>query len=110
MPSQPRNISEQEHSIKQRSHALFVEPLEPAEGTKPTKPFPVYLRETPAQPFSLLTKAIFWLLGIVVAVLFLAALWRMSHRTRPKVRTSKPPEETAMVRDCDRSQLPRLLS
>jgi hypothetical protein len=106
MPSHSRNISEQEHSIKQRSHALFVEPVQPAQIARPTKPFPVYLRETPAQPFSPLTKAIFWLLGIVVASLFLAALWRMSHRRRPNVKTRGPAQTVAMVRHWDRFQCP----
>jgi hypothetical protein len=104
MPSHSRNISEQEHSIKQRSHALFVEPAQTAEGTKPTKPFPVYLRETAARPFSPLTKAIFWLLGIVVAAMFLAALWRMSHRTKPNAKTSRHTPTTAMLRDDHGSQ------
>jgi hypothetical protein len=104
MPSHSRNISEQEHSIKQRSHALFVEPGQTAEAPKPTKPFPTYLRETPAQPFSPLTKAIFWLLGLVVAALFLAALWRMSHRPRSHAKTSGRSATTAMIRDGDGSQ------
>jgi hypothetical protein len=104
MPSQSRNISEQEQSIKQRSHALFIEPVQPVEGTIPTKPFPVYLRETPAQPFSPLTKAIFWLLGIVVAALFLAAMWRISQRNGPNLKSRKPPGKTVMVRPGDRSR------
>jgi hypothetical protein len=103
MPSHSRNISEQEHSIKQRSHALFVEPAQTAEGTKPTKPFPVYLRETAAQPFSPLTKAIFWLLGLIVAALFLAALWRMSHRPKSNAKASRHSAKTAMLRDGDGS-------
>ena len=79
MPSQPRNMPEQEHSIKVRSNELYVEdtPLAPAQATKP---FPVYLRETPARPLSAGIKAIFWTLGIIVALLFLAALWRVAHR------------------------------
>ena len=51
MPSHPRNMPEQEHSIKERSHELFVEPTQGA-APRTTKPFPVYLRETPAQPLS----------------------------------------------------------
>ncbi len=64
---------------------------------KPTKPFPVYLRETPAQPFSPLTKAVFLVLGVIVAALFLAALWRISQSKRPKVQPSQPPEKAAML-------------
>ena len=83
MPSQPRNMPEQEHSIKVRSNELYVEdtPVVPARATKP---FPVYLRETPARPLSPGIKAIFWVLGIIVAVLFLAAIWRVAHRQVPK--------------------------
>jgi hypothetical protein len=110
MPSQRRNISEQEHSIKQRSHALFVEPVQPVEVGKPTKPFPVYLRETPAQPFSPLTKAVFLVLGVVVAALFLAALWRISQSKRPKFKPSQPPENATMFVEFDRSQLPHVLA
>jgi hypothetical protein len=110
MPSQSRNISEQEQSIKQRSHALFVEPLQPDEATKPTKPFPVYLRQTPAQPFSPLTKVIFWFLGIVVAALFLAAIWRTTQRNRPNVKPRPSTEKAAMVRESDRSSSPRVFA
>ena len=51
MPSDSRNLPEQERSIKARSHELFVEPERTGTG-KPVKPFPVYLRETPADPMS----------------------------------------------------------
>jgi hypothetical protein len=97
MPAQPRNMPEQERSIKARSHALFVEPVQPAEESKPTKPFPVYLRETPAQPFSPLTLVIFWILGIVVTGLFLAAIWRVSHLQRSKVPARRRPAKSVMV-------------
>lgn len=86
MPSQPRNMPEQEHSIKVRSNELFIAdaPIE----TSRTRPFPEYLRETPAQPLSLGTKAMIWTLGIIVALLFVTALWRVVHRhgTRPAAR------------------------
>jgi hypothetical protein len=102
MPSHPRNMPEQEHSIKARSHALFVEedPVAPAVATKP---FEVYLRETPALPLSPGTKAVFWVLGIIVAALFLAALWRISNRHAGRPSADKSPEEvpakTAMLLD-----------
>lgn len=79
MPAQPRNMPEQEHSIKVRSHELYVEP-ESRVQPKKTRPFPVYLRETPARPLSPLTKAIIATAGTIVAVLFLLALWRVAHR------------------------------
>jgi hypothetical protein len=88
MPSQPRNMPEQEHSIKVRSNELYVDdtPVAPAQVTKP---FPVYLRETPARPLSGGIKAIFWTLGIIVALLFVAAIWRVVHRQVPKRPTGK---------------------
>jgi hypothetical protein len=95
MPSRPHNMPEQEHSIKERANELFVESSGPEVSTKPTKPFAVYLRETPAQPLSPLTKTVFWILGIVVAVLFLAALWRITHRHRARPRPARPPAEVA---------------
>jgi hypothetical protein len=96
MPSQPRNMPEQERSIKARSHELFVQPLQAAEGTRPTKPFPDYIRETPAHPMSSLTKSIFWLVGIVVVGLFLAAIWRITHHNRPQ-RPARKPAATSVV-------------
>ena len=83
MPSQSRNISEQEQSIKLRSHELFVEPVPPADGTKPTKPFPVYsARDARPAVLDLLTRRSSGCSGSIVAVLFLAALWRISHHQR----------------------------
>lgn len=111
MPSHPRNMPEQEHSIKVRSHELFVEPVLPADGIKPTKPFPVYLRETPAQPLSPLTKAVFWILGIIVAGLFAAAIWRISHRQKANVPANRRAAKTAMIHpriDLDRRTIDRL--
>ena len=103
-----RNMPEQEHSIKVRSHELFVEAVPPAEATKP---FPVYLRETPAQPLSPFTKAVFWVLGIVVAGLFVAAVWRISHRPKAKAPTSRRSAKTAMIHpqvNFDRRTIDRL--
>jgi hypothetical protein len=79
MPSHPRNLPEQEHSIKARAHELFVEPTQFA-PSRASKPFLAYLRETPAQPLSPLATWVLWILGILVVVLFLAALWRITHR------------------------------
>jgi hypothetical protein len=85
MPSQPRNLPEQEHSIKARANELFVEEA-PIAAPTATKPFEVYLRETPAQPVSPAIKVILWILGFIVVVLLLMALWRVSHR-----HAGKPP-------------------
>jgi hypothetical protein len=101
-------MPEQEHSIKARERELFVEPARPVVRPKPTKPFPVYLRETPAQPLSTGTRTMFWIAGIVVAVLFLAALWRITHRrgTIPPPDAARPPAEEATLRDAVRTYAP----
>jgi hypothetical protein len=96
MPSQPRNMPEQEHSIKARSHELFVDDT-PVGADRATKPFPVYLRETPAQPLSAVIKAMFWLLGIIVALLFLAAVWRVAHRHMPTPAAGKSDAKAVMT-------------
>ncbi len=101
MPSQRRNMPEQEHSIKARSHELFVEetPIGPARATRP---FRDYLRETPALPLSGGIKAIFWVVGIIVGVLFLLAIWRASNRLGGKPPAAKAPAQTVMLRDLRR--------
>jgi len=108
MSSESRDLHEQEHSIKARGKELYVGQLKPG-NSQPTKPFLTYLRETPAQPLSTFTKAVLWIAGIVVAVLLLAALWRVSHRYGPGRRAPKSPQpaaETAIPGDSDPSPLP----
>jgi hypothetical protein len=99
MPSEPRNMPEQEHSIKSRARELFVKE-EPANANRPTKPFPVYLRETPALPMTSTVKAMLWFAGIIVALLFLAAIVKLSIRHGPGRRAPGPPPavKTAAVR------------
>ena len=48
----------------------------------PVKPFPIYLRETPANPMSPQVKVILWIVGIAVVLLFCAALWRTQRPSR----------------------------
>ena len=48
----------------------------------PVKPFPIYLRETPAVPMSSGVKATLWIVGIVVLLLLIAALWRTQRPSR----------------------------
>jgi hypothetical protein len=100
MPSESTDMPEQEHSIKARRRELFVEPIQP-EQSGPTKPFADYLRETPPQPISAFTKAVLWVAGLVVALLLLAALWRVTQRHGPGRRTpdgARPAAKTAMER------------
>ena len=99
MPSESRDLHEQERSIKARAHELYVEP--PLEApAKLVKPFQAYLRETPAIPLSASTKVVLWIVGIIVAVLFLAAIWRVSHwRGRQKTPAPPPAAQPAMLDD-----------
>jgi hypothetical protein len=99
MPSERRNMPEQEHSIKSRARELFVKE-EPASANRPTKPFPVYLRETPALPMSSTVKAMLWFAGIIVALLFLAAVVKLSIRYGPGRRDPgpRPAVKTASAR------------
>jgi hypothetical protein len=90
MPSESRNTPEQEHSIKSRAHEVFAKQNQET-GNRPTKPFPVYLRETPAFPMSPTVKAMLWFAGIIVGILFLAAVLKLSLRYGPKRRGSAPP-------------------
>jgi hypothetical protein len=97
MASERQNMSEQEISMKAREHELYVPNSDT--NAKPVKPFAVYLRETPAEPLSPTTKAILWTVGTVVALLFLAACWRVTMKHAPASRTGKTPatENAAMV-------------
>jgi hypothetical protein len=101
MAAQRGNKPEQELSIKVRSSELFVEET-PVVPTKSTKPFAVFLRETPARPLSPGLQALLWALGVIVGILFLAALWRVSHRHHGRTSTGKAPAQTVMLRDARR--------
>ena len=98
MPFESRNVPEQELSIKARAYELYLKPSN-ATSTKLVKPFPVYLRETPAVPLSTLTKVMLWMVGIIVALLFLAALWRvlLGHGPRRQTRAPWPTARSAML-------------
>ena len=98
MPSERQNMSEQDISIKAREHELYVPAL--PDGP-PVKPFPVYLRETPGEPLSPLTKLVLAMAGIVVAVLFVAAVWRATHprAAKPKTGAARPAAKTALLAD-----------
>jgi hypothetical protein len=99
MAAQQRNMPEQEHSIKVRSSELFVEETPVVPTTRSSKTFAAFLRETPAQPLSPGVQAMLWVLGIVVGLLFLIALWRVSHRHQKTTPTDAAPAEDAILRD-----------
>jgi hypothetical protein len=102
MGMERRNMPEQERSIKDREEELFFEPDEPGPAKPPPKPFPVYLRDTPPNPMSPATKTVLWIVGILVLLLFLAALWR-THRParRPRLKSeSAKVEASALAPSC----------
>jgi hypothetical protein len=105
-----RNMPEQERSIKDREEQLFFEPDDPATAKPPPKPFPAYLRETPPNPMSPAIKTLLWIVGIVVLLLFLAALWR-AHRParRPRLKSvSAKVEASALAPSCPYPPLRRV--
>ena len=82
MGSERRSMPEQELSIREREQELFVEPQETPAAEPRVKPFPIYLRETPANPMSREVKVILWIVGIAVLLLFAVALWRAQRSSR----------------------------
>jgi hypothetical protein len=109
MRAERRHLSEQEHSIKEREHELFIRPVSPElEALGPAKPFSAYMRETPASPLSPLAKTTLWLLGIVVATLFFLSVWRVAHphRARAQTPTAPAPAKAVMLRGVGRAGLP----
>jgi hypothetical protein len=95
MRSERRSMPEQELSIKEREQELFVELQEAPPSRPPVKPFPVYLRETPGTPMSSEVKAILWIVGIVVLLVFVTALLRIQRSSRPRPG-SRPPKTVAV--------------
>ncbi len=73
----------QEQSIKARKHQLY-EDDEPLFSSGPHKSFGDCLRETPADPLSLLVKAILWVVGTVVILLLIAALATGGGKKKPR--------------------------
>lgn len=96
MRSERRSMPEQELSIKEREQELYDEPHEALPVKPPVKPFPIYLRETPAVPMSSGVKATLWIVGIVVLLLLIAALWRTQRPSRIR-RGSAAPRASAMI-------------
>ena len=82
MGSERRGMPEQELSIREREQELFAEPQKTPTAEPPVKPFPIYLRETPANPMSSAVKVILWIVGIAVVLLFCVALWRTQRPPR----------------------------
>jgi hypothetical protein len=98
MATERQNMSEQEISMKAREHELYVRHLPESDG-KVVKPFEVYLKETPAVPFSSATKGILVVVSIIVGLLFLGAIWRAAtHHSQTPARTKKVPSAATALK------------
>lgn len=97
-PTRPASRSagrDQDQSIKARKRLLYDEEEGDATPVAPideTKPFADYLRTTPAAPMSAAIKALLGAVGLVVALLLLAAVLRMGRKSpaRPRVDARRP--------------------
>lgn len=83
---------EQEQSIRARKELLFEEDDLPARGpaAAPTRPFPDYLRTTPAAPLSGVTRAMLWGAGLLVVVLFVASIFKGGASKAPRGKPAAP--------------------
>ena len=70
-------------------------PRRTREGTiEIARPFREHLRSTPAAPLSTTIQAVLWAAGIIVALLFGGAVWKMNQK-----KTPKPAATTSRARD-----------
>ena len=81
--SAPREALEaQDQSIKARKWQLYEEKTRVDTGT--VKPFSVYLKDTPGAPLSPVARATLWAVGVVVVLLFVAAILMGGPRPKPR--------------------------
>ncbi len=94
MPTDRRNMPEQELSIKEREQQLFLESSH-EQVQEPVRPFAEYLRETPAAPLSVEVKVLLWIAAVVTGILFAAAVWKASRSStaHTKPRPARPAAE-----------------
>lgn len=81
-------VEHQDQSIKVRKSQLF-EPTEHTNGVV-IKPFPTYLRATPPAPLAPGIKAALWAVGVLVGLLFLAAMF-LGRGAAPRGRHAERP-------------------
>lgn len=82
----PREAMEQQdQSIKARKRQLFEEPAH-GDDHPAVRPFAAYLRDTPPAPLSGGVRATLWAVGVVVVLLFLAALFLPRRPVAPRAR------------------------
>jgi len=103
MPAESRNLPEQERSIKAREHELYFKPQSPKGAA--SKTFEEYLRETPAEALSTATKTMLWIVALLVAIAFMAAIWRVIQRRSTRPRNHAAPEAAQAVAQADHRRL-----
>ncbi|MDB5352664.1 MAG: hypothetical protein JWN86_3911 [Planctomycetota bacterium] len=93
-PNPPR---EQEQSIKDRKRLLYDDDEPPVSASADSKPFAVYLRETPARPLSAPVKAALWAAAIAVGLLLAGALMKSTQGKPPTKKRAEvsPPRVTS---------------
>jgi hypothetical protein len=91
-PVSRESVEHEDQSIKVRKSQLF-EPT--AQGPAEVRPFEEFLRSTPPTPLSPGVKAALWVVGAIVALLFLAALLSVGRSTRPRGRADRAPDSRA---------------
>jgi hypothetical protein len=79
-------VEQQDQSIKVRKSLIF-EPTQHADGAV-IKPFPEYLKTVPAAPLTPVVKAALWCVGVLIVLLFLAALF-MGRSPAPRGRCAE---------------------
>lgn len=84
----PVSRESEEQSIKARKKELFQPEAAAAASSGPRKAIKEYLRDTRAMPLAPSTKAALWVAGVLVVLLFLAAL--LSASSRPRRRAPRP--------------------
>lgn len=91
---------EQDQSIKDRKRLLYEDDDLPVSSapTVASKPFSVYLNETPAAPLSGGIKAALWAVGIVVGLLLAGAAWKSQRPKEKPKRADITPGAVAMRR------------
>jgi len=102
---------DQDQSIKDRKNLLYEDDAPPPGPARPpSKPFDVYLRETPAAPLSPGIKAAIWAAGAVVALLLAGAAMKPSPpKSAPKAKARRAKAEAQIERSNPSNLPPRVL-
>lgn len=83
MDSKPRSRGK-DPSLKARKDLFFDDTPAVSDSDVSRKPFRDYLHETPPAPLPPLIKAGLWAAAAVVALLLVAAMYRVSRPRKPK--------------------------